>query len=550
MAPSNMEVNVDDAIEEAIKGEAAPNQQAMGAPMPNAPQMKSSALQALANADLICTRFQVKGYDDLQDIAVGNEGVLQQLCCRLVTLPFCCNCCCQYKFLQVDPGCVQEASDGAGTNLWFGPGVHTFFGLCYSIGKAHRVADSEQAIVNGTKVILTVKQGYIGLAMDRGEPIILPPGLHQWDDPNLSFVRFIDLTNSIIHMGPYTLVTVEECFAAITQDNGQQKVLKGGSSYMLTHQNWQFQAWLSLKMQTNKLGPFVVTTGDNIALNIVANVNWVIQDAIVAAGKNVDLTLGDDTLKLMREDVNLQVTSSLASLVGAISYGAKGTSGLQQAARTGKGTSEEAAAAEPEPEARLDRKALWDPERLQSAVNDANLICNRYGVDVLSINLISASPSDKNLQEIMSRGAVATVSAEEKTKAARAEASAALITAQAEAQKAQANADAMLIKARSDAEALEIAAKADAEAERIRAQGSKDAGKLMGESDVAVALAKLKIAYGPFQENQSNTFFFGLQGPGELPSAILGNHLANQTGATSLALAGDSKAKRTGGLFG
>jgi regulator of protease activity HflC (stomatin/prohibitin superfamily) len=426
--------------------------------------------------------------------------------------------------------------------------VHTFFGLNYSIGSTHRVAEEGDAIINGTKAILIVKQGHVGLAMDRGEPIILPPGIHQWDDPNLNFERYIDLTKSILNMGPYTLVTVEESYAAITQDNGKQKVLAGGSSYMLTHQNWQFQAWLSLKMQTNKLGPFSVTTGDNIALNIVANVNWVITDAVVAAGKNVDSSLGTDTLKLMREDVNLQVTSSLASLVGSISYGSKGTSGIQHAARKGKAVSTDeegdASAAEPEPETKLDRKALWDPERLQSAVNDANLICNRYGVDILSINLISAAPADKNLQEIMSRGAVATVSAEETTKAARAEANAALITAQAEAQKAQATADAMLIKARSEAEAMEISAKADAEAERIRAQGAKDAGKLMGESDVAVSLAKLKIAYGPFQENQSNTYFFGLQGPGELPTAILGNHLANETGATGLALATTGRSRQ------
>ena len=78
---------------------------------------------------------------------------------------------------------------------------------------------------------------------------------------------------------------------------------------------------------------------------------------------------------------------------------------------------------------------------------------------------------------------------------------------------------------------LSINVQADADAERIRAQGAKEAGQLMGESQVAVDLAKLKIAYGPFAENQSSTFFFGLGGPGELPNAILGKALANDTGA-------------------
>jgi hypothetical protein len=536
------------------------------------PQMKSTALQALADADLICDKFAVKGYGDLVDLVPGNSNVSKSLMIKAITCPS-MHCCKQLRFFEVEPGCVRSGSAGDGTNLFFGPGVHAFFGLFYSFGDMYRVSDTEE-IINGTRAIITVKQGLIGLAMDRGEPIILPPGMHQWDDPNLNFVKFIDLASSLITMGPYTLVTVEQSYAAITQDNGKQKVLGGGSSYMLTHQNWKFQAWLSMKMQTNKLSNLLMTTGDNIGLCITANVNWSIVDAVVAAGRNVDASLGSDTLKLMREDVNLQVTSSLASLVGAIHYGSQGTSGLQKAARdgapagpsSGEDGAAVAAVGEPEPEGKLDRKALWDPGRLQNAVNDANSICNRYGVQILSINLIAVAPADAQLREIMSRGAVATVSAEETTKAARAEANAALITAQAEAARAQAAADAKLIKARSDAEAVtiavqgeatraqaaadamlikarseaeaaEISAKAEAEAERIRAQGAKDAGLLMGESEVAVSLAKLKIAYGPFTENQSSSFFFGLQGPGELPTALLGSHLANEVGATGLALA-------------
>jgi len=409
------------------------------------------------------------------------------------------------------------------------------------------------------------------LANYQGEPILLPPGLHQWNDPNLSFDRFIDLSSSLIQMGPYTLVTVEECYAAITQDNGKQKVLAGGSSYMLTHQNWKFQSWLSLKMQTNRLGPLDVTTGDNIALKIVANVNWVVSDAVTAAGKNVDSSLGDDTLRLMRNDVNLQVVSSLASLLGRIQYGTHGTKGAHKVTAkpdSMQDTAEEAAGEhgqlndlEPESEEKLSRKALWDPNRLQSAVRDANNICNRYGVEILSINLISAAPADRQLVEIMSRGAVATVSAEERTKAAMAEANSTLIVAQAEAAKAEAAAQAKLIEAKAEADALAIAvqgeatraqaaadamlvrANAEAQAERAKAEGNRDAGLLMAESEVAVQLAKLRIAYGPFAENQSSTFFFGLQGPGELPTALLGQHLAAQTGTTGLALAAAGRAQ-------
>ena len=44
---------------------------------------------------------------------------------------------------------------------------------------------TEGAIIHGTKAIITVTQGFVGLAMDRGQPILLPPGLHQWDSPTI-----------------------------------------------------------------------------------------------------------------------------------------------------------------------------------------------------------------------------------------------------------------------------------------------------------------------------------------------------------------------------
>ena len=63
------------------------------------------------------------------------------------------------------------------------------------------------------------------------------PGLHQWDNPDIQFDKMIDLKEKCITMGPYTLVTVEEGYAAITIDNGKQMILDGGKSYMSDAQN-------------------------------------------------------------------------------------------------------------------------------------------------------------------------------------------------------------------------------------------------------------------------------------------------------------------------
>mmetsp|Transcript_2700 Transcript_2700/g.7064 ORF Transcript_2700/g.7064 Transcript_2700/m.7064 type:complete len:128 (+) Transcript_2700:52-435(+) len=50
--------------------------------------------------------------------------------------------------------------------------------------------------------------------------------------PALAFVSHTD----VIEIGPYTVLTVDEGYAAITQNNGLQVVLDGGMTHLLTHQ--------------------------------------------------------------------------------------------------------------------------------------------------------------------------------------------------------------------------------------------------------------------------------------------------------------------------
>merc|ERR1719352_2146464 len=159
----------------------------------------------------------------------------------------------------------------------------------------------------------------------------------------------------------------------------------------------------------------------------------------------------------LREDVIRQVTASLAAFVGSVSYSAHGHAAMAGAIH-GSGKK---MAAEPEPEEKEGAKALFDRERLMSSVEHANEICGQYGVKILSINLISAYPADRSLLEALSKGAVATVAAEQTETAARGES------------------NALLLKARAEAEAERIRAEGSAAAEAICADGSLKAAKLL-----------------------------------------------------------------------
>lgn len=112
----------------------------------------------------------------------------------------------------------------------------------------------------------------------------------------------------------------------------------------------------------------------------------------------------------------------------------------------------------------------------------------------------------------MSQGAVATVAAEQTETAARGEAAA------------------LLAKARAEAEAARIRAEGDAIAEELRAEGSLKAARRIEESDVAVMMAKMRTAGAALEQGKANSFFFGLQGAGDISSGVLGNALmANAT---------------------
>ena len=89
--------------------------------------------------------------------------------------------------------------------------------------------------------VVVVEQGKVGFATDKGQPILLAPGLHTWRSATMRFVQSYDLNNNVISMPPLTLVTVDEGYSAVTEDNGKQRILAGGACYLLDHRNWKFQ---------------------------------------------------------------------------------------------------------------------------------------------------------------------------------------------------------------------------------------------------------------------------------------------------------------------
>merc|ERR1719313_2334607 len=116
----------------------------------------------------------------------------------------------------------------------------------------------------------------------------------------------------------------------------------------------------------------------------------------------------------------------------------------------------------------------------------------RYGVEILSINVISAKPAHDELMASLAKGAVAA----------------------AEAQQLETT-------ARGRAKAATIMAKGEADAEVTRAEGSKAAARLLQEEPVAVQLAYISSTGEALSKSGSSLIL------GNEPSAMGSMLLAN-----------------------
>eukprot|EP00908_Phaeocystis_cordata_P026610 Transcript_9102.p1 GENE.Transcript_9102~~Transcript_9102.p1 ORF type:complete len:491 (-),score=217.66 Transcript_9102:1036-2361(-) len=422
---------------------------------------------------------------------------MHNLMLRCGLLPASCLClplggpCCYLAAIhevEVPDGCVRSFEDGNGGFGFFGPGLHRVVNPWMRVEKANAKL-STGVVRNGDRCLVTVPQGQIGFVMDMGQPILLPPGLHQWRSSTMEFQELVDLNSSVIRLGPYTCLTVDEGYSAVTQNNGKQVILAGGGVHLLTHRNWKFEKFVSHKIQTDNLERLEATSADNVLMTVSSTINWRIFDVGVAARMSAE-TMGArvDNMDKMRNDVLKQAEASLSSFIGTVNY--SGSFALAAAhLESERDLGGKAVAAHSAPE-EPHGSPLFDLRQLANAVTQANAVTRQYGVEIISINIMTAKPADPILVNSLAKGAVAAAEAQQAETAARGNANAAKIAAEGEAQ------------------AQVTRARGAAEADRIRADGAKAAADTLQSSPVAVALAQIDRT-GAALEGASASYFFG-----------------------------------------
>ena len=273
---------------------------------------------------------------------------------------------------------------------------------------------------------------------------------------------------------------------------------------LFTDRNHKFEKFVSTKIQTDELKRIQAASADNVIMMVDATVLWRISDVNTAVRMSVQ-TMNSDGSKPKRttsklcNDILKQAEASLAYFVGTINF----SDSMAAAAMTQRSRDQTrefpVAVAHPAEatsaiQAPVEEFNLYHNDKLDDAVSHANEITKTYGVEIISINIISAIPGDQKLQESLAAGAVAAAEAQmmETT--------------------AQGKSRAIKIEAKAKAEQTMILAKADADADILRAEGAKQAADMLSTNDVSVALAKIdRTGKALAGEGNHASFFFGAQ---------------------------------------
>jgi len=491
------------------------------------------AYRTLVNAGLLTTMYRKPSFEDIfegVDLKASSSKA-NDLYQRCKYGYYCCpvlGCVlysCTHTEVFIPAGHVGLFMDGAQNYLFAQPGMHNIGSLWIKYMGQTPLPNNNQ-LQHGNRVILVVEQGFVGLAFDNGQPVLMPPGIHVWTSETLRYKQAIPLDQHILKLGPYTLLTVDEGYAAVTQNNGKQQILEGGHTHLLDHKNWRFEKLMALKIHTDDLEKIKATSADNITMLVTSTVTWQIVDPMLAATMAAETmaigggTVSSDVTKL-KSDVLKQAIASLASFMGGVNYSdsfhmaaqaQQGAGAGPPGARTGDGPREE-----PEAESKTMDNPLYDKARMTSCVAHANDVTKSYGVKILSINILSAVPVDEELTKALACGAVASAQALQAETAARGNAKAMRIDAEAIAEKARVEAD-------GEAEAVLIEAKSAAEAAKIMAEGQKKSADLLSSSQVAVDLARIEKSAALIGPNDK--FYFG-QESSYLSNLILKNSEAS-----------------------
>lgn len=379
-----------------------------------------------------------------------------------------------------------------------------------------KIALSDEVIKFGTKEIITVKDGFVGLAWDRGEPVLLPPGMHQWDSSTLKFEKVFDRRKNF-SAGPFTFCTVQKGDVGVSFDRGELVLLSAGY-HVLKHALHKFSHNISVRQQFDRLQSSKLLSKDTVELDLDATVSWQVDVPAAAA-------LNARDMEHLRELVHRQARAALSECVFKMSVStSSATSGLSQSvdAVLDSNTVDGGMARPISPEdlGQSTTQTAQSVSSLSEATSsEATLLqCNTelqtIGVKINKIAIVKLDITDVEVLRALAKGATIAVAIREKRKVAEVEAESTVLQARAKAE-----------GRRLEAQAESYAERQRADAQQYYAEKVADSARILSQDALAGELMKMHASADVMASTNSSLVITGggNGGGGDVANTLLGN---------------------------
>ena len=141
----------------------------------------------------------------------------------------------------------------------YGEGKHIIESPNFFYEGTEIISPDNLCIEHGTIAILQVPRGKIALAWNKNEPYLLDqPGLYEFNSNNFHFVGYVDASERNIELGSKKVIQVYTGEVGITYKNGSLVVLKHGR-HVIDSSTHVFERFLSTKQRSIRL----ITYGAN-----------------------------------------------------------------------------------------------------------------------------------------------------------------------------------------------------------------------------------------------------------------------------------------------
>jgi len=177
------------------------------------------------------TLFKFEGLANISDEYIGHSSI---------------------HILNVVKGSVAKANCDNMPRL-YGEGQHIVESPNFFYEGTEEISPANLCIKHGTITILQVPRGKIALAWNKNEPFLLDrPGLYEFNSNDFHFVAFADASERKIELGSKKVIQVYTGEVGITYDKGHLKVLTNGR-HLIDSSTHLFERFLSTKQRSIRL---------------------------------------------------------------------------------------------------------------------------------------------------------------------------------------------------------------------------------------------------------------------------------------------------------